>query len=46
MEFPFLEIMLHKIETKNFWNLQKWNFVERVSPKKEMIGIAEENHVI
>jgi hypothetical protein len=42
MKFPFSELMLHKIRDEKFWNLQKWNFVERLSPKKEMIGIAEE----
>jgi len=32
--------MLHKFEKGNFHFLEKSKFVERLSPKKDMIGIA------
>ena len=46
MEFPFLEIMLHKIRDEKFLKITKMEFCGTAIAKKEMIDIAEENHVI
>jgi hypothetical protein len=46
IKFPILEIILHKIRDEKSLKFTKMEFCKMLSPKKEMIGIAKENHVI
>src|SRR3954471_24817459 len=44
--FPFLDYELHKFPTKKNKKIKKYIFMERLSPKKEMIFIKSRDRIV